>query len=173
RARAPRVLVTRRGDGALTGWVRTESGQPIAGGRVKVVGSAVAGATAANGGFSIAGLPSGTQSIETRAIGYFPDTRAVDVTRERVPVLIGLTTLKHVLDTMHVRATALTVKDMFGFDHRRRVGAGRFFGAADVTRWHPQQRTDLLRPSPSMSLVPMEPFGFALRVRGSSTCSPS
>jgi hypothetical protein len=173
RARASRTPVARRGDGALTGWVRTENGQPIAGARVKVVGSAVEGTTNANGEFSVAGLPSGTQSVETRAMGYFPDTRAVDVTRERVPVLIGLTTLKHVLDTMHVRATALTVKDLFGFDHRRRVGAGRFFGAEDVTRWHPQQLTDLLRHSPSMSLVPMEPFGFALRVRGSSTCSPS
>ena len=173
RARTTRLPVARQGDGALTGWVRTETGQPIVGARVKVVGSAVEGATNANGEFSITGLPSGTQSVETRAIGYFPDTRAVDVTRERVPVLIGLTTLKHVLDTMHVRATALTVKDMFGFDHRRRVGAGRFFGAEDVTRWHPQQLTDLLRHSPSMSLVPIEPFGYALRVRGSGACSPS
>jgi hypothetical protein len=74
---------------------------------------------------------------------------------------------------MHVRANALSVKEMFGFDHRRRVGAGRFFGAEDVMRWHPQQLTDLLRHSPSMALVPTEPFGYALRVRGSSACSPS
>ena len=164
---------TRRGEGTLTGWVRTETGQAIAGARVLVVGTALEVATNVDGEFAISGLPSGTQSVETRAIGFFPDTRAVDVTQRKIPVLIGLTTLKRVLDTMHVRASSLAIKDMFGFDHRRRGGTGRFFGTEDVARWHPQTLTDLLRHTPSMAIVSVSPNGYALRVRGSDACSPS
>jgi hypothetical protein len=158
----------------LTGWVRTEDGVPIPGAQVRLFGSPVTGATNDEGAFVLLGVPGGTQTLQTRAIGFVPDERAVDVTDQHLPIIVGLTSVRRFIDTVHVRAARLDINNIVGFESRRRAGSGRFFSASDIDRIRPREVTDILRHAPSVQLVSLGTANFAIRMRGDhDACQPA
>jgi hypothetical protein len=163
-----------RNGALLTGWVRTEDGVPIPGARVRVYSSDVVARTNDEGGFQLAGIPGGTQTLNTRAIGFVPDDRAVDLTDRHVPVVIGLLTIRRFLDTVHVHAAKSTLMSAVGFDERKRGGAGQFFTANDIERFHPHEITDVLRHAPGISVSTDNQHNVKVRMRGDmESCTPA
>src|SRR6185437_10766087 len=122
--------------GTVSGWVRTEDGVPISGARVRLFGSDVVAETNAEGEFELTGVPGGTQTLMTRAIGFVPDERAVDLTDRHIPVVVGLLAIRRFLDTVHVKADRSTFMSAVGFEDRKKGGAGRFFTGKIASRLH-------------------------------------
>ncbi|HKW47192.1 MAG TPA: TonB-dependent receptor [Gemmatimonadaceae bacterium] len=167
------VVIQNRHTAGLSGWVRTEDGVPISGARVKLYGSDTVAITDKEGAFQLAGVPGGTQTLNTRAIGFVPDDRPVDLTDRHVPVVVGLLTIRRFLDTVHVRAAKPTMASAVGFDDRKRVGAGQFFTASDIERFHPHELTDVLRHVPGISVSTDNQHHVSIRMRGDAeSCTP-
>ena len=168
------VAVQTRHGAILTGWVRTEDGVPIPGARVRVYNSDVVAVTNSEGAFQLAGISGGTQTLNTRAIGFVPDERAVELTDRHIPVVIGLLTIRRFLDTVHVRAAKPTLMSAVGFEERKRTGAGQFFTAYDIERFHPRDITDVLRHAPGISLSTDNQDNVKIRMRGEiENCTPA
>ena len=177
---APAVVVARDTvpaklvHGTVSGWVRTEDGVPIAGARVRLFGSEVVTETNNEGAFELTGVPAGTQTLMTRAIGFVPDERAVDLTDRHIPVVVGLLAIRRFLDTVHVKADRSTFMSAVGFEDRKKGGAGRFFTTKDVERLQPAEISDLLRHAPSLELSTDNAHNVKIRMRGDTgPCTPA
>ena len=158
----------------VSGWVRTEDGVPVPGARVGIFGSSAVAVTNDEGAFQLIGVPGGTQTLTTRAIGFVPDERAVDLTDRHVPVIVGLLAVRRFLDTVHVRASHPSLTSLVGFEDRKRAGSGRFFTASDVERLHPHDVSDLLRHAPSLELSTDNHHNVTIRMRGDpAACTPA
>jgi len=160
--------------GVLNGWVRTEDGVPVPGARVKIFNSDVTALTSDDGAFELTGIPGGTQTLTTRAIGFVPDDRAVDLTDQHLPIVIGLLSIRRFLDTVHVHASRPSVMSAVGFDDRRQSGSGKFFTSTDIERMHPHEVTDVLRHAPGVSLSTDNSHRVTIRMRGDmESCTPA
>ena len=158
----------------VRGWVRTEDGVPIPGAKVSLFASDIVAETDLDGQFELMGVPGGTQTLITRAIGFVPDERAVDLTDRHDAITVGLLAVRRFLDTVHVRADRNSFTSTVGFDDRKKGGAGRFFTAVDVEKLHPQVLTDLLRHTPLLDLSTDNVHNVKIRVRGDQTpCTPA
>ena len=160
--------------GSVSGWVRTEDGVPIPGARVRLFGSEVVTETNNEGEFELSGVPAGTQTLMTRAIGFVPDERAVDLTDRHIPVIVGLLAIRRFLDTVHVKADRGSFMSAVGFEDRKKGGAGRFFTNKDVEQLHPAELSDLLRHAPSLDLRTDNAHNVTIRMRGDvGSCTPA
>ncbi len=136
----------------LTGVVLTaEGGLPVAGAEIKLVDGLEVRANA-RGEWVLPNVPVGTRMLETRAVGYYPTRRAVDVVEGRAPIRVELATLKSVLDTVKIRATRDADRHKSGFEDRRRQGYGKFVTTADIERRKPFVLSDMLKMQPSVQL---------------------
>jgi hypothetical protein len=125
----------RTGNGHLTGTVTAVVGnRPLANAQVSIV-DGPSTRTDSRGDWSISNAPSGTQMLEVRALGFYPERRNVNVVAASSALQISLSTLKAVLDTVRIRASKLP-NDLngTGFNYRRRSGAGRYVTPADLER---------------------------------------
>jgi Carboxypeptidase regulatory-like domain/TonB-dependent Receptor Plug Domain len=169
--------VLRRGTAQMSGTVRDSDGQPILGARLRVAESGVEAITDASGDFLLTNAPGGTQSVEVRAIGYFPESRTVDLVADRQASLhIRLATLRSVLDTVRVTASRVFTSDRNGFQQRRRSApTGKFFDQDDVARLRPGSVVQLLNRVPGISITG-DAFDSALLMRDMYTggyCTPT
>jgi hypothetical protein len=105
------------------------------------------------GEWTLVDAPPGTRTLEVRALGYYPERRAVDVVAGVPAVRVVLSTLKAVLDTVKVMASRLKSGDRTGFAERRRSGAGHYLTSEDIARWNPINTSDLFRMIPGVRLV--------------------
>lgn len=65
--------------GRLSGAVLNDSRQPISGVEVVVIGTRLAGVTAADGRYNIVGVPVGPQTVRAQRIGFQPSTQQVTI----------------------------------------------------------------------------------------------
>jgi carboxypeptidase family protein/TonB-dependent receptor-like protein len=145
----------RKGQAALTGRVTNGAGQPIVGARVDVLGTPGAALTRENGEFSLSELPSGTQTVVVRQIGFAPVEQSVELsTRAPARVTIALTRAAQVLAPVAVTANADAGLDKIGFTQRKRSGGGYFVTSADIEKRAPNLLTDVFRTIPSLRVVP-------------------
>jgi len=137
------------GRGELAGRVVTaDSARPLAGARVTVVGGPQ-GETTPTGDWRLTEVPLGTQLLEVRAVGYYPERLAVDVVAGSAPVVVALQTFGAVLDAIRVTAQRTRAADLGGFEARqRRGGMGRFLSAEQILRRNVLETSDLLRNMP-------------------------
>ena len=165
----------RVGDGRLTGRVVTAVGaRPIAGAWVSVPDGPETLANDA-GEWTLSGLPLGTRMLEVRAVGYYPERRAVDVVPGAPPIRIALSTMKAVLDTVRITASRENNATRNGFTERSKSGMGRYLTPADIARHMPIVTSDLFRRVPGLH-VDRTPLGeTSLRMRGTfgGQCAPS
>jgi hypothetical protein len=134
------------GNGRVTGKVvAVEGNRPLANAIVMVVDGPFT-RTNDQGEFTLTRAPGGTQMIEVRAVGYYPNRREVNIVRNAPPVNVSLSTLKAVLDTVKIVAKRLPQgPDDGGFLRRRRQSFGKFMTTQDVIKWNPIETTDLFR----------------------------
>lgn len=169
-------LPRRSGGGRVSGTVVTAAdGRPLANARVTIREGPE---TRANdeGEFSFTNAPLGTRMIEVRAVGFYPERRPVTIRRggSGPPLRIALPTLRAVLDTVHVTATALA-RVRRGFEERRLSGAGYYLGAQQIARRAPFVASDLFRVVPGVT-VDRVGVSQAVRMRSlfsSGVCTPA
>jgi hypothetical protein len=165
----------RTGDGRLSGVVvSATAGTPLVGAQVSIRDGPQ---TTVNerGEWSLAGAPLGTRMLEVRAIGYYPERRAVDVVTDAPLIRTALSTMKSVLDTVTVTARVNQI-NMRGFEERRRGGGmGRFLTAEDIARRNPIVTSDLFRMVPGLAVERGELGDAYVQMRGTfaETCSPA
>ena len=164
----------RTGDGRLTGVVVTAvEGTPLAGAQVGIRDGPRVNANE-RGEWALVGAPLGTRMLEVRAVGYYPEHRAVDVVPGAAPIRTALLTMKAVLDTVEVTASRLN-ENRRGFEERRRGGIGRFLTPEDVARRQPIVTSDLFRMVPGMQVERSELGDTQVTMRGifSERCTPA
>ena len=141
----------RTGNGILSGTIVTVAGGlPVAGAHVSITDGSETDANE-RGEWTLADAPAGTRMIDIRALGYYPVRRRVDVVSGAAPVLVALSTLKAVLDTVRVTASRL-VGDDGGFQERRRSGLGRYLTPDDIMRRQPSVVSDLFGMMPGLHM---------------------
>lgn len=171
---APRRRI-RSGDFSLAGTVLAAAGgRPLVGAIVSLQDGPQA-RTNENGEWTLANAPGGTQTLDVRAVGFYPERRMVDVVAGAPRIRVTLSTLKAVLDTVRVTATRMYNRRLAGFEQRRRtLGFGRFLTEADIARRPAVEVTDLLRNLPGVRVY-RQGFDKVLLVRGGveDWCVPS
>ena len=161
----------RVGQGALNGRVSNKQGQPL-GDAIVTVSGASRTRTNAAGEWALDGLPQGTRTLEVRALGYYPDRRAVDVVIDAPQVRTALETFENVLDTVRVRAGTNRAADAGGFDLRRKtLGTGKFLTEDDIRHRNPRETSDLFRAVTGMRI---DEAARSIEMRGAfGDCAPT
>ena len=144
-----------RGPARLTGRVINGAGAPIANARVDVQGTGNATLTRQDGTFGFGELPSGTQALVVRQLGFEPVEVAVELSG-RTPKAVTVTMSKpaQVLNPVAVTETASAVREQVGFDRRKKIGFGYFLDTKDIDDRQATRVTDLFRSVPSLRVVP-------------------
>lgn len=142
-------FVSAPGTGQLRGRVVTADGtRPLRGARVAIAGGPPA-ESGASGEWSLSGVRLGTQVLEVRAVGFYPERRPVDVVADAEPVNVALGTFKAFLDAVRVTATRTPAADAGGYSERqRRGGMGRFLSSDQIARRNLLETSDMLRTMP-------------------------
>ena len=124
-----------RGRARLRGTVTDSSGKPVADAHAVVWGTKLDAVTDQKGGFALAALPGGTQTLEIRAVGFVPVTTVVHLA-ESAPATVNVVLAKRaaVLSTVDVRAERESASDLAGFNRRHRVGFGQFRTPDEIAR---------------------------------------
>ena len=166
RSTAPEVV--RRGPAKLTGRVLNASGAPVAGARVDVAGTAAVALTRDDGTFALADLPTGTQSLVARQLGFAPVETAVDLTsREVRDVTVVMKKPATVLSTVNVKAERDEGLANIGFDRRKRAGFGYYMTPEQLEARQALKLTDLFRGIPSLRVSPAGGMDYTVEaVRG-------
>jgi hypothetical protein len=152
-----------KGQAILRGKVVNANGTPMANVRVEVEGTTSRALTNAEGTFSLAELPSGTQSVTARQLGFAPVSKPVDLsTREVATTTITMSQPVQMLDPVVVRAESDMGLDNIGFTTRKRAMSGTFMDADDIMKRGPNVLTDVFRTVPSLRVVPVSPYDYAV-----------
>ena len=131
------------GDATLTGTVRASSGQPLANAEVRVRHGQASTLTDETGRFVLGSLPSGTQMLLVRQLGYALAEIPVELRSTRsLDVNVRLTRAV-TLDS--VRVLASPRPSLAEFEHNRRTNLqGRFLTLSEIQRSRAKNTSDLL-----------------------------
>lgn len=144
-----------RGQARVTGRVLNKYGQPISGARISLQGTGAATLTRANGDFTLDSLPSGTQTLEVRQLGYAPQEVAVELSASQpYAVNVNMNEYVPVLQTMRVTAQRERGLSDVGFADRKRTGNGYYLDADQIAQRKTTQFSDMMRTIPGMRVVP-------------------
>jgi CheY-specific phosphatase CheX len=144
-----------RGPARLTGRVVNAAGAPVANARVDVQGTGAATLSRQDGTFGFTDLPSGTQSLVVRQLGFEPVETAVELSaREPKQVTVRMTKAAQVIAEVKITERAKEGLDQVGFNQRRKTGFGYYMGLDEINNRQATRMTDLFRSIPSLRVVP-------------------
>jgi hypothetical protein len=145
---------TKAGNASVSGKVILEGGANGAASRVELVGTDLVAMANQNGEFTMTNLPSGSQVLMARHLGYGAASVPVDLTsHERPSVTITLPKFVSIMDPVLVTARRNRSLDQLGFSNRRKQGTGRFLGPDQIEKIRPYRLNDILRRLPGMHIV--------------------
>jgi hypothetical protein len=126
----------------LTGAVRSLSSEPVADAEIRVRDARSVTTTDSAGRFTLAGLPSGTQVLLVRKLGYPVAEISVELRPDRSTTRDVLLRRNVVLDSVRVVATRAQYPE---FERNRRTHAyGQFLGVEDIDKMkHATEAADL------------------------------
>ena len=141
-----------RGSARVYGRVVNRNGAPVANARVGLMGSSAATLTRASGEFALDSLPSGTQALVVRQLGYRPTEVPVELSANRpARVTVQLGAYVPELSPVEVVSQRDEGLQKVGFLERKRNGAGGYFlGPDQLERRNVQRFTDVLRTAPGI-----------------------
>ncbi len=133
------------GRASVSGLIVDQSGSPVAGAIVAVTSTAAITRSGLNGEFSLSELPSGTQEVAVRSVGFDPAAVPVELT-SRVPQSVNVTLHRAAPSLAPVVVTSKTDADLarLGFFERQKASAGFFLTPEDVAKAQPRVVTDLI-----------------------------
>ncbi len=139
------------GNAALSGTVRLEGSRTNAGTRVELVGTDVVAVTSETGEFTMRNVPSGSNVLQARHVGFVAAAVPVDLSsREEKRVAITLPKFVAMMDPVLVTARRTAALDKVGFNQRKRSGFGYYIAPEQLANKHPQFVTDILRQVPGL-----------------------
>ena len=140
------------GNSRLTGRVLSKAGAALQSARVSVEGAAPVAITNERGEFSLDSLPSGTQTIQVRKIGYAATEKSVELSaRSSAQTTITLDVAE--LAPMVILAGSDRVLEDLGYADRKSRGLGTFIDGEKVSR-EAVRFSDALRTVPGIRVVP-------------------
>ena len=144
-----------KGTARVFGRVVSSAGAPVVGARVGLMGASAATLTRANGDFVLDSLPSGTQALVVRQLGYGPTEQVVELSSRapvRVTVKLGIFVPQlTAVEVVSVRDQGL---QKVGFSGRKRSSAGGYFLDPDqIESRRAQLFSDLLRTVPGIRVL--------------------
>jgi hypothetical protein len=146
--------VTVTGAARLTGKVLNKAGRPLVGARVQLDGTTRAASTRTTGEFTLDSLPSGTQTVSVRLLGYAPVEQAVDLSaREAKTVTLTMDNFVPVLEAVRVNAQRDRALDDVGFARRKRMGQGWYMESDAIKSRNSQNFSDLMRGAPGIRIT--------------------
>jgi hypothetical protein len=145
---------TKEGTASVSGRVLLEGSPVKAGTRVEVVGTDKVALTNEQGDFSLSKLPSGSQVLLARHLGFGAQTVAVDLTpHEPQRVSVKLPKFVATIAPVVVNAKRSASLDKVGFNQRQKNGMGYYLGPEQIQNLHPQYMTDVLRRVPGLRVT--------------------
>ncbi len=143
------------GSAKVVGKVTDKSGRPLVGARVMLAGGGMPAITKPNGEFELDSLPSGTQSLEVRKLGYGAT---------EVPVELSVATVAHANVTMNdyvqtlaaMRVEATQDKELsdVGYLSRKKMGMGYYMDGNMINK-DALVFSDVMRVSPGLQVTPL------------------
>lgn len=153
---ALQVQVT-RGDGVLRGLIRTADGAAVPDVRVAMWGTGLDVRSGPDGQFVLSDVPTGSHTLDVRAIGYVPLRRVVDVGADDGARLeVALERMAR-LDTVRIMATReeRLATRLADFENNRRLRVtGRFITPEALAKQPPLRTADVFRLIPGVRVVP-------------------
>jgi hypothetical protein len=142
---------TKVGKATVSGRVVLENSTTNAGSRVEVVGTDVVVLTNEKGEFTLRNLPSGSQVLLARHLGWGANAVPVDLS-SREPKLVTIKLAKYVavIEPVVVTARRMAGLDKVGFTQRKKSGAGYYLDPEQIQRMRPTVLTDILRQVPGL-----------------------
>ncbi|HXT16094.1 MAG TPA: carboxypeptidase regulatory-like domain-containing protein [Gemmatimonadaceae bacterium] len=143
-----------KGTARVTGKVLDTKGQPLRDARIALQGGGVVALSKANGTFELDSLPSGTQALEVRKLGY----TVTEVPVELAANTTANTTVKMpdavpLLETMRVEAQADQALSQLGYLGRKNTGMGSFLDGKQINH-EALMFSDVLRAAPGLRISP-------------------
>jgi hypothetical protein len=147
--------------------VKAENGEPLTNAQVHFV-DGPATRVNSDGEWTLGNAPTGTRVLEVRAVGFYPERRAVHVIENAAPLRSALLNFKRVLDTVRIIAKVGPDRQLSGFDARAKSGMGRYYTATDLVRRGVIETSDLFRTVPGL-YVERTDEGTVLQMRSAFT----
>lgn len=139
------------GTASVAGVVRGVGALPLADAQVRVAGANGSAVSDARGRFSLGDLPSGTQVLEVRRLGYLVAQQPVELRSGRTATQDVRLQRIVTLDSVRVLAQRSRYRE---FDaHRKRNGFGTFLTEDEIDRRHPFQTSDLFLMIPGFRVT--------------------
>ncbi|HUR00453.1 MAG TPA: carboxypeptidase regulatory-like domain-containing protein [Gemmatimonadaceae bacterium] len=161
--------MVKTGKASLSGRVFLEGNSVGTGTRVEVAGTGAVATTNEKGEFSLRNLPSGTQVLVARHIGFGAEVVPVDLSsREPRTVTVRLPKYVNVMDPVVVTARRAAALDVVGFSQRKKSGMGYYISPEQIQRMHPIYLTDVLRQVPGIRVSSTPEGDVVVPTRGAS-----
>jgi hypothetical protein len=162
------------GTGGIRGVVRDSLGQAIIGAQIALSGSRLIVGTDDSGRFELAKIRPGMMTLRFRRLGFQPDTvELLVLAGKTIPLEVRLARLSVSLSPVVITGRAELRGWREGFYHRKELGAGHYFTAADIDKRNPSQLTDMFRMLPGVTIQPSRGIiRSQLRFRGRRGCAP-
>lgn len=144
-----------RGSARVTGRVMDKKGQPLRDARVMLQGGGDVVLTKANGDFVLDSLPSGTQALEVRKLGYSVAEVPVELSvNEPFRANVTMSDAVPLLATMRVEATKDKALSDVGYLERKQSGMGYFMDGNAINK-NAISFADVMRVAPGLKVVPL------------------
>jgi hypothetical protein len=149
-ARASRQVTSaasglQRGRASVTGFVLDSLGLPLAGAIVAVTSTAATTRTGSRGEFTLAELPSGTQELAVRRVGFDPALLSVELTiQETRSVTVRLHRPPPSLPVVAITSKTDAGLIHLGFFDRQKSSAGYFITPDEIAKAQPRVVSDLM-----------------------------
>ncbi|HEY4218154.1 MAG TPA: carboxypeptidase regulatory-like domain-containing protein [Gemmatimonadaceae bacterium] len=144
-----------KGDARVAGKIVDKLGRPLSGARVALQGSGSVVISKANGEFTLDSLPSGTQAIEVRKLGYAAADQAVELSAN-TPVKTTITLGDFVPTLAVMRTVAAEDKALsdIGYLQRKKSSAGGYFLDGNQINHEALSFSDAMRVAPGIRVQP-------------------
>jgi hypothetical protein len=150
------------GTAAVSGVVRGVGGLPLSDAQVRLLGARGMVVSDARGRFALGDLPSGTQVLEVRRIGYLLAQQPVELRSGRT--VSQDVRLQRIVTLDSIRVLARRSRYTEFEDRRKRNGFGTFLTEDDIEKRRPFESSDLFRMIPGFRVS-----GYGLDARVTSS----
>lgn len=142
------------GRAVITGKVVDKMGRPLGGARIALQGGGKVAISRPNGDFTLDSLPSGTQALDVRKLGYSATEVAVELssnTPQRTTVMMS--DFVPTLATMVVEAAQDKALSDIGYLQRKQTGMGYYMDGKDINH-QAISFSDVMRVAPGLKVMP-------------------
>lgn len=151
-----KVIRVVKGTARVSGKVMDKNGRPLEGARVTLQGASggTTAITKANGEFTLDSLPSGTQAIVVRKLGYAVTEAPVELAANQVArTEVRMGDFVPTLQTVVVEAEQNKALADVGYLSRKQSGMGRFYEGDQINK-NAMLFSDVMRIDPSLRITP-------------------